>query len=102
SISFSDFLRDEDNSYINDISEATARRGRVRAVLKEVNKAEGPKDYLKVMQTVDDYLPYLLAIVDCLEGETSWRCTLSDSMVLKKKRVECRGIYYELIFTLMT
>ncbi|CAG8536088.1 9015_t:CDS:2 [Dentiscutata heterogama] len=110
-ISFSDFLLDEDHLYLNEISEATAQRGRVRAVLKEANKAEGPKDYTKVMkQTVDDYLPYLLGIVDCLEGgqlklkkefETSWRCTLSDS-VLKKKRVVCRGIYYELIFTLMT
>ncbi|CAG8610385.1 26025_t:CDS:10 [Dentiscutata erythropus] len=95
-ISFSDFLLDEDHLYLNEISEATAQRGRVRAVLKEANKAEGPKDYTKVMkQTVDDYLPYLLGIVDCLEGgqlklkkefETSWRCTLSDS-VLKKKRV---------------
>ncbi|CAG8793485.1 32059_t:CDS:2, partial [Racocetra persica] len=109
-ISFSDFLLDENNSYINEISEATAQRGRVRAALKEVNKTDGPKDYMNVMKVIDDYLPYLLAIVDCLEGgqlrlkkefETSWRCTLSDS-VLKKKRVTCRGIYYELIFTLMT
>ncbi|CAG8673055.1 14709_t:CDS:2 [Gigaspora margarita] len=109
-ISFSDYLLDEDHLYLNEISEATAQRGRVRAVLKEANKTEGPKDYTKVMKTVDDYLPYLFGIVDCLEGgqlklkkelETSWRCTLSDS-VLKKKRVVCRGIYYELIFTLMT
>ncbi|CAG8495251.1 17127_t:CDS:2 [Cetraspora pellucida] len=109
-ISFSDFLLDENNLYINEITEATAQRGRVRATLKEVNKTDGPKDYMIVMKVIDDYLPYLLAIVDCLEGgqlrlkqefETSWRCTLSDS-VLKKKRVKCRGIYYELIFTLMT
>ncbi|CAG8659399.1 14618_t:CDS:2, partial [Racocetra fulgida] len=67
-ISFSDFLLDENNSYINEISEATAQRGRVRAVLKEVNKTDGPKDYMNVMKVIDDYLPYLLAIVDCLEG----------------------------------
>ncbi|CAJ0911312.1 15088_t:CDS:2 [Entrophospora sp. SA101] len=113
SISFSEFLLDQDKLYLNGISEATAQRGRVRAVLKEANKTEGPIDYTKIIKTVDDYLPYLLAIVDCLECgqlklkkeiETSWRCSLTDSVLNKKKkpRVSCKGIYYELIFTLLT
>ncbi|CAG8457420.1 4029_t:CDS:2 [Ambispora leptoticha] len=111
SISFADYLLDTDNKYLNDISEATALRGRVRAVLKGAARTEGPKDYTNIMKTVDDYLPYLLAIVDCIEGgqlklkkefETSWRCSLSDSVLKKKPRVVCRDIYYELIFTLLT
>nr|CAG8652038.1 10284_t:CDS:2 [Entrophospora candida] len=89
SISFSEFLLDQDKLYLNGISEATAQRGRVRAVLKEANKTEGPIDYTKIIKTVDDYLPYLLAIVDCLE---------CGQLKLKKEI----GIYYELIFTLLT
>ena len=34
--------------------------------------------------------------------ETSWRCTLSDSVLKKKPRVSCKGIYYELTFNLLT
>ena len=50
SISWSDFLLDEDNIYLNEISEATAQRGRVRAALKEAKRTEGPKDYTKIMK----------------------------------------------------
>ncbi|RHZ81352.1 hypothetical protein Glove_121g70 [Diversispora epigaea] len=111
SISFSDFLLDEDNKYINEISEATAQRGRVRAVLKEANRTEEPKDYTKILKTVIDYIPYLLGIIKCLEGrqlklkkefETSWRCSLTDSVLKKKSRISCRGIHYELIFIFLT
>ncbi|CAI2166098.1 17868_t:CDS:2 [Funneliformis geosporum] len=110
-ISWSDFLLDEDNLYLNRISEATAQRGVVRATLKEAKKTEGPKDYTKILKTIDDYLPYLFGIIDCLEGgqlklkkeiETSWSCTLSDSVLKKKPHVLCKGIYYELIFVLLT
>ncbi|CAG8441699.1 2758_t:CDS:2 [Diversispora eburnea] len=94
SISFSDFLLDEDNKYINEISEATAQRGRVRAVLKEANRTEEPKDYTKILKTVIDYIPYLL--------ETSWRCSLTDPVLKKKPRISCRGIHYELIFIFLT
>ncbi|CAG8504516.1 9015_t:CDS:10 [Funneliformis caledonium] len=101
---------DEDNLYLSRISEATAQRGVVRATLKEAKKT-GPKDYTKILKTIDDYLPYLFGIIDCLEGgqlklkkeiETSWSCTLSDSVLKKKPRVLCKGIYYELIFVLLT
>ncbi|CAG8439755.1 528_t:CDS:10 [Funneliformis mosseae] len=101
---------DEDNLYLSRISEATAQRGVVRATLKEAKK-NGPKDYTKILKTIDDYLPYLFGIIDCLEGgqlklkkeiETSWSCTLSDSVLKKKPRVLCKGIYYELIFVLLT
>ncbi|EXX59168.1 hypothetical protein RirG_191380 [Rhizophagus irregularis DAOM 197198w] len=111
SISWSDFLLDEDNLYLSEISEATAQRGRVREVLKEAKRTEGPKDYTKIINTIGDYLPYLFGIIDCLEGgqlklkkeiETSWRCTLSDTVLKKKSRVLCKGIYYELIFILLT
>ncbi|CAG8542782.1 1181_t:CDS:2 [Paraglomus occultum] len=111
SISFADFLQDADNKYYTEISEATAQRGRLRLDLKEAKRAEGAKDYNKIIQAIDDYLPYLLAIVDCLESgevklrkeiETSWRCSLSDSILREKPRVACKGIYYELIFVLLT
>ncbi len=36
------------------------------------------------------------------KSETSWRCTLSDSVLKKKPHVLCKGIYYELIFVLLT
>ncbi|CAG8676102.1 13794_t:CDS:2, partial [Acaulospora morrowiae] len=111
SISFSDFLLDENNLYINEISDATAQRGRVRTVLKEANRTEGPIDYTKIISTIVDYLPYLLGIINCLECgqlklkkeiETSWRCSLTASVLKKKPRVACRGIHYELIFILLT
>ena len=49
-ISFSEFLLDQNKLYLNEISEATAQRGRVRAVLKEANRTEGPIDYTKIMK----------------------------------------------------
>lgn len=52
SISFSDFILDESNSYINEISEATALRGRVRAALKEASRAEEP-NYTNIMKVID-------------------------------------------------
>jgi len=42
-------------------------------------------------------------IIISFKKETSWRCSLTDSVLKKKKpRVSCKGIYYELIFTLLT
>lgn len=52
SISWSDFLLDEDNLYLSEISEATAQRGRVREVLKEAKRTEGPKDYTKIINVI--------------------------------------------------
>lgn len=52
SISWSDFLLDEDNFYLSEISEATAQRGRVREVLKEAKRTEGPKDYTKIINVI--------------------------------------------------
>jgi len=50
SISFADFLLDEDNKYFTEISEATAQRGRLRQELKETKRVEGAKDYNKIIQ----------------------------------------------------
>ena len=52
SISYADFLLDENKQYLTDISEATALRGRVRAVLKETARTEGPKDYTNIMKVL--------------------------------------------------
>ncbi|KAG9284243.1 hypothetical protein G9A89_002053 [Geosiphon pyriformis] len=111
SISFADFLLDPDNKFLNDIAEATALRGRMRAVLKEAARTEGPKDYTNIMKVIDDYLPYLFAIVNCLEdGQLKLKkdfgilpCYQFDLILVEKKpRIECRDIYYEFIFTLLT
>ena len=50
-ISFSDFLHDEDASYISDISDTTEIRANLRAALKESKRTEdSEKDYLKLVK----------------------------------------------------
>jgi hypothetical protein len=57
-ISWSDFLLDENNLYLSEISEATAQRGRVREALKDAKRTEGPKDYTKIMNVI--YIYFIL------------------------------------------
>jgi hypothetical protein len=50
-ISFADFILENDNMYLSDISESTALRGRLRAVLKAAKRTEGAnKDYTKIIK----------------------------------------------------
>ncbi|GAA5798808.1 hypothetical protein HPULCUR_004214 [Helicostylum pulchrum] len=113
-LSFTDYL-DIDTPYSSEISDATAQRGRVRTVLKELKKeTHSARDYQVIINTIEEYLPYLVSIVNCLEKneltlkksiETSWRSTLSDHIIhtgSNAPRITCTDIQYELIFVLMT
>ncbi|KAG1052302.1 hypothetical protein G6F46_003853 [Rhizopus delemar] len=114
SLSFVDFVSSAE-PYSAEISDATARRGRLRHVLKEFKKeTQSSRDYSLIMNTIEEYLPYLVSIVNCIETkqlvlkkdiETSWRTTLSDHIIhtgSNAPRVACKDIQYELIFVLMT
>ncbi|RCH90383.1 hypothetical protein CU098_009439, partial [Rhizopus stolonifer] len=88
---------------------------RLRTVLKELKK-ESPsaRDYQVLINIIEEYLPYLVGIVNCLDAnelvlkksiETSWRSTLSDHFIhtgSNAPRITCSDIQYELIFVLMT
>ncbi|CDS13494.1 hypothetical protein LRAMOSA05670 [Lichtheimia ramosa] len=113
-MSFVDFLQNV-GSYSTEISDATAQRGRLRTVLKDLKRdSQETRDYRHILNTIEDYLPYLVSILNCLESgdltlkkniETSWRSTLSDHIIhtgSNAPRIVCGGIYYELIFVLMT
>ncbi|KAM3586391.1 hypothetical protein VKS41_002910 [Umbelopsis sp. WA50703] len=102
-------------SYSRQISEATAQRGRLRAALKSIKRQEQlNKDYQEVINTIDDYLPYLYGIIGCIESKeleprgpiiTSWRSTLSGhnkGIAGQKPRMNCESIGAELCFVLMT
>ncbi|KAI8646045.1 BRO1-like domain-containing protein [Parasitella parasitica] len=114
SLSFVDYL-ESDGPYTSEISDATAQRGRLRTVLKELKKeTQSTRDYQSIINTVEEYLPYLVSIVNCIEAnelilkksiETSWRSTLSDHIIhtgSNAPRISCNDIQYELIFVLMT
>ncbi|KAI8075326.1 BRO1 domain-containing protein [Gongronella butleri] len=112
-VSFGDFF---EGGYTSELSDASAQRGRLRTVLKGLKKeSQDARDLTGVINTIDDYLPYLLAIVNCLESdelqikttafETSWRSTLSDHIIhtgSNAPRIIGAGIHYELIFVLLT
>ncbi|KAI9286800.1 BRO1-like domain-containing protein [Umbelopsis sp. AD052] len=114
SVALADFFENL-GPYSKQISEATAQRGRLRAALKTIKRQEQlNKDYQEVINTIEDYLPYLFGIIACIEGEelkprgdivTSWRSTLSGhtkGLGGQKPRVNCKGIKAELCFVLMT
>ncbi|KAL7309167.1 hypothetical protein PS15m_011280 [Mucor circinelloides] len=114
SLSFVDYLETA-GPYTSEISDATAQRGRLRTVLKELKKeTHSTRDYQIIINTIEEYLPYLVSIVNCIEAkeltlkksiETSWRSTLSDHIIhtgSNAPRISCNDIQYELIFVLMT
>lgn len=88
-ISFVDFCVDKTASYTSSIGDATQARANLRAALKESKRADGEKDFLRVVkvwivlyvhslcsylissckQVVDDYLPLLYGIKSCFDAE---------------------------------
>lgn len=113
-LSFADYFETTE-PYTSEISDATAQRGRLRTVLKELKKeTQSSRDYQTIVNTIEEYLPYLISIVNCIEQkqlvlkksiETSWRSTLSDHIIhtgSNAPRISCNDIQYELIFVLMT
>jgi hypothetical protein len=49
-ISFADFSLDENASYTSHISEVTQARANLRGALKESKRADGEKDFLKLVK----------------------------------------------------
>ncbi|CAO3615249.1 unnamed protein product [Cunninghamella echinulata] len=113
-ISFADYLIST-GSYTSELSDATAQRGRLRTVLKGHKKeSQESRNLATIINTIEDYLPYLISIINCLEFgelklktgiETSWRSTLSDHIIhtgSNAPRIIGTDIYYELTFVLLT
>ena len=87
SLSFSDHVTNGLDAYATQISSATQARANLRAVLKESKHTDGDKDYLRLVKvrhiihllsqgrishilrkTLEEYLPYLYAIINCIES----------------------------------
>ncbi|KAJ4490854.1 BRO1 domain-containing protein [Lentinula aciculospora] len=110
-ISFSDFLIDPSNLFSRRISEATQARSRLRGTLKESKRTDDEKDYLTIIKSIDDYLPQLQSIMDCVaHGELelksepvySWRTTLSASFLNNSPRLDLRSFHAEHACSLLT
>ncbi|KZT10801.1 uncharacterized protein LAESUDRAFT_721186 [Laetiporus sulphureus 93-53] len=111
-IFFTGICDDRSALYTAEVAQATEARANLRAALKESKRADdGGKDYLKLVKVLDDYLPQLYSILNCLEyGELvlktepmfSWRTTLSSSVFHNSPRISIPTLSTELIFTLLT
>ncbi|KAF9816763.1 hypothetical protein IEO21_03925 [Rhodonia placenta] len=109
---FAGVCEDPTVSYTTAIADATETRANLRAALKESKRADdGGKDYLKLVKVLDDYLPYLYAIMTCVHhGELmlktepifSWRTTLSSTLFHNSPRLSIPTIATELCFTQLT
>ncbi|KAH9971147.1 hypothetical protein BGW80DRAFT_1228721 [Lactifluus volemus] len=111
SLSFTDYFADGLDVYTTQISEATQARANLRAVLKESKHTDGDKDYLKLVKTLEEYLPNLYAIISCVasgdlvqaqEPVFSWRTTLSAHLFNNSPRLDLPTLPAELVFTLLT
>lgn len=113
SVVFSEILVDETGKYTHAIANATLARSNLRAALKESKRTdEGEKDHLKIIKVVDEYLPHLYAIIECvatgdlqLRQEAvgfSWRSTFSANLLNTSPRQTVTGLYADLAFTLIT
>ncbi|KAI0339873.1 hypothetical protein BDW22DRAFT_1360906 [Trametopsis cervina] len=109
-IAFSDFLHDQDASYISDIADATEARANLRVALKE-SKRDNEKDYLRLVKLLDDYIPKLCGVIAAVKaGELvlksepifSWRTTLSSTLFNTSPRLSVPSLAAELGFTLLT
>ncbi|GLB37781.1 putative BRO1-like domain containing protein [Lyophyllum shimeji] len=113
-ISFSDFCIDQtiDKRHTGSIPAATQARANVRAVLKDSKRTEhGQKDYLQPVKLLEDYLPQLRGIIECLahdeislqsEPSFSWRTTLSANIFNTSPRLSIPGLQADLAFSLLT
>ncbi|KAF9519146.1 hypothetical protein BS47DRAFT_74370 [Hydnum rufescens UP504] len=111
SISFGDLSIDKANAYTARIADATSARANVRAILKESKHSDSEKDYLRVVKVLDDYLPHVYAIINCLAADElllrndplfSWRSMLSSNTFNASPRMNFPGMHSDLVFTLLT
>ncbi|BGP32012.1 hypothetical protein JCM10296v2_003791 [Rhodotorula toruloides] len=110
-------LQDPSSSHTRDLTDANAARGRVRTALKATKK-DGLQDgrgadWAGAARAVAEYLPYLYAILACVEADDlllatdpvyfAWRASLS-SQTLKKgnKRALLPSLHAELAGTLLS
>jgi len=110
-VTFGDLLEDRSGTHTEHISNASSSRAQVRGILKETKRMGAQKDYLRVIKVMEDYLPQLGGIMDCVfaeelalhsEPKFSWRSTLSSHLLKNSPRVEGSGFFYELCFSLLT
>ncbi|KAJ3902218.1 BRO1 domain-containing protein [Lentinula edodes] len=110
-ISFSDIINDPTNSFTRRLSEATQMRSRLRGALKESKRTDGEKDYLTIIKIIDDYLPQLQSIINCVahhelelksEPVFSWRTTLSANFLNNSPRISLPSLHAEHACSLLT
>ncbi|KAI0042676.1 hypothetical protein FA95DRAFT_1525170 [Auriscalpium vulgare] len=111
SLSFADYFDNGPYSYTARLSEATQARANLRALLKESKHVDGDKDYLRLVKTLEEYLPYLYSIINCVasgdliqksEPVFSWRTTLSAHIFSASPRLSLPSLPAELTFSLHT
>ena len=117
-ISYSDYLHTSNLSI--EVSQTTERRSKLQQTLKSITEQKtsvddakqvvsllSQKEWIKLVQGVDDYLPFLYSIYNSiktddllLKGELifSWKNTLSES---SSSKVTLPGIQYELLCVLI-
>ncbi|KAJ3992607.1 BRO1 domain-containing protein [Lentinula boryana] len=110
-ISFLDFINDPNNSFTRRLSEITQLRSRLRGFLKESKRTDGEKDYLTIIKIIDDYLPYLQSVMNCVndhelelkfEPVFSWRTTLSANFLNNSPRMTLQSLNAEHASSLLT
>ncbi|ETW80971.1 hypothetical protein HETIRDRAFT_385645, partial [Heterobasidion irregulare TC 32-1] len=111
SFSFAEYFTDNTKEYNASIAESTQVRANLRAVLKESKRTDGEKDHLRLVKILDEYLPHLYGIVNCVassdivspkEPVFSWRTTLSAQLFNNSPRINLPSLSTELAFTLLT
>ncbi|KAI0292709.1 hypothetical protein B0F90DRAFT_1768352 [Multifurca ochricompacta] len=101
SLSFADHFSNGSNVYTTQIANATQARANLH----------GDKDYLRLVKTLEEYLPQLYSIIACSasgdliqtqEPIFSWRTTLSAHLFNNSPRLSLPTLPAELVFTLLT
>ncbi|CAE6389052.1 unnamed protein product [Rhizoctonia solani] len=110
-LSLSELCIDITGSHAANLARATEARANVRAILKASRRTDaGERDYLKVVKALDDYIPFINAIIASVAaddltlaqepGKSCWRSTLSHSTLSDPPRINVQGLHSELAFVL--
>ncbi|GAA5978764.1 hypothetical protein JCM11641_006170 [Rhodosporidiobolus odoratus] len=116
SIAFHQLLQDPSSSHSRDLADADTARAAVRTALKAAKRdtlGDGRgADWTGTARATADYLPFLYAIVACVEADDlllrsdpvfAWRSGLTAYSLKKgKKRVPLPSLHYELVANLLT
>ncbi|CAE6438981.1 unnamed protein product [Rhizoctonia solani] len=111
-LSLSELCTDITGSHASNLARATEARANVRAILKASRRTDaGERDYLKVVKALDEYLPFVNAIIASVAADDltlaqepifSWRSTLSHSTLSDPPRINVHGLHSELAFVLFS